>query len=937
MVEESTSPGPLFAAPTIPPLQDFSYQRAQALKCTWTGRWSWGNTPRDVNPAERQGGLAQFTDDLLRVHWINVKDGPVCIPATFRNGEGRSKAAIESIWLLGFDIDRGQEGDVQRTLEVIPTCAVLHSTFSDGEEKDGRRVARFRIFVPLRRTVSIEEHRVLWRWMCDRITTVCGDAIDSAAKDPGRLFYTIRTNRQEPWLQVQPGEPLDPDALPDGSNVSERVEERKRKKPNDNGPPEDACIQAGMGHFALHLLRRAARTVAAADVGERNAILNCQAYSVGQFVGAGLLERERANLALVEAGLITGLPIEEVENVVRRAMEAGEQNPRHTGHARPQIAFIQGSDLSDRAWAVVQHLRTLNDPPYLFLRERELVRLVHYKGEAYIDVLTTSSLRTLAMELARFAEERVDKEGKKSFRGCDLPLTVAEYIANLDGLPFPNLDAVVTSPIFTPTGKLLSEDGYDPELGVYVSLGGATIREVPSSPTSEDVEWAKDLLINHLLQGFPLVGSASLAHALAIGFLPFVRFMINGPTPLHLISAPTAGTGKSLLAEAMAIISTGRSPEVLAECSGEDEFRKHATAKLNRNAAAFILLDNASKKFAGAVLASIITATVWSDRRLGQTSIITVRNLATWVATANQPKSSGELARRIVWVQLDGQLERPWDRDAKEFKHHPLIPWVQENRAELQRAFLILVQNWIASGMPKASCPPKGSFEAYSNVLSPILECAGISGFLENQGDFYEQANDEAAEWGEFVQAWWSSFRDNSVGSHQLVELAMNLGLLVQVIRDGTANSQSMRMAKAVKARLDRVIGGYKLGRGDYDGHRKAHKYRLVPPGPSVVDHDDPPPEPPQPEDELYERLSREARAFAGNITCEPGLRDGGHNAVNTNRAGIDRHTDPHTPATTPEIGSVTPIQGLAGVPGQTPIIPQIYMYPVINHWDDER
>jgi len=56
-------------------------------------------------------------------------------------------------------------------------------------------------------------------------------------------------------------------------------------------------------------------------------------------------------------------------------------------------------------------------------------------------------------------------------------------------------------------------------------------------------------LLDELLIDFPFADEASRANALALLLLPYVRPLIVGPTPLHLITAPTQGTGKDLLAQ----------------------------------------------------------------------------------------------------------------------------------------------------------------------------------------------------------------------------------------------------------------------------------------------------------------------------------------------------------------------------------------------------
>ncbi len=70
---------------------------------------------------------------------------------------------------------------------------------------------------------------------------------------------------------------------------------------------------------------------------------------------------------------------------------------------------------------------------------------------------------------------------------------------------------------------------------------------------------------------------------MAILLLGFLRGMIDGPTPLHLIEKPTPGTGATLMVDAMARILTGAGASVMTEGRDDEEWRKRVTAKLRQS------------------------------------------------------------------------------------------------------------------------------------------------------------------------------------------------------------------------------------------------------------------------------------------------------------------------------------------------------------------
>jgi hypothetical protein len=119
-----------------------------------------------------------------------------------------------------------------------------------------------------------------------------------------------------------------------------------------------------------------------------------------------------------------------------------------------------------------------------------------------------------------------------------------------------------------------------------------------------------------MLGEFPFTGEAERAHALALLLLPFVRPMIAGPTPLHLIEKPAPGTGATLMVDAMSLVTTGVGASVMVEGRDENEWRKRLTAKL-RTIPTMLLIDNLCRRLDSSSVAAALTAPYWEDRILG--------------------------------------------------------------------------------------------------------------------------------------------------------------------------------------------------------------------------------------------------------------------------------------------------------------------------------
>src|SRR5262249_7538120 len=151
--------------------------------------------------------------------------------------------------------------------------------------------------------------------------------------------------------------------------------------------------------------------------------------------------------------------------------------------------------------------------------------------------------------------------------------------------PLPVLHGITTAPVFTADGALHTEPGYHPGSKLfYAATPGLVIPPVEANPSQEARERAKALILEDLLGEVCFVGGRDLsgkmldcperAHAVALLLHRFVRPMIDGRTPLHLIEKPAPGTGAGLLADVLAYPALGHWPAKMAEGGNEDEWRK---------------------------------------------------------------------------------------------------------------------------------------------------------------------------------------------------------------------------------------------------------------------------------------------------------------------------------------------------------------------------
>ncbi|MDP9357295.1 MAG: bifunctional DNA primase/polymerase [Chloroflexota bacterium] len=517
------------------------------------------------------------------------------------------------------------------------------------------------------------------------------------------------------------------------------------------------------------------------------------------------------------------------------AQEAPNPNADDTGGPppprRPEIdAGDQDLDrVTDAAWKA---LVVGNNPPYMFRFGGASVRLDRDDLGARVPrPLTEDRVRhELANKSTWF---KVGAKGQVS--PAYPPTAVVRNVLARAEHPLPTLLRVVEVPILAPDGTLQTTPGYHPESRTYYEpAAGFTLPPVPTHPTEEEITKARDLILDDLIGEFPFTSEAERANAVALFLDPYVRDLIDGPTPLRLIEAPTPGSGKSLLADVLTRPAIGRQVGMMPGANDDDEWRKKITSQLRESPAA-ILIDNVSGNLDSASLSIALTATFWKDRLLGgnETTQLPVR--CVWLATANNPTMSTEIARRTVRIRLDPRVDRPWQRT--EFRHRDLRGWADEHRAELVRAALVLCRAWIAAGQPLGATV-LGSYERWSAVLGGILGTTGIRGFLENLETFYEEADIEGAIWRQFINLWAAEFGEQEVETSQLFELANS----VEGFDFGFGNERSQRTSfgKQLARQHDRVIGEYRIARTGGSGKTKSHKskkWRLL----GGSSHDGPP------------------------------------------------------------------------------------------------
>lgn len=368
--------------------------------------------------------------------------------------------------------------------------------------------------------------------------------------------------------------------------------------------------------------------------------------------------------------------------------------------------------------------------------------------DVFIADIGESRLRDLLSSSIRYGEEVIEK-GESHFRERHMPKWLLEGVLARGEFPnIPEMVGIADTPILSANGSIVSQRGMN-EDGVFYHPG-ADFPQVPEAPTLEDAKTAVALLLE-VVADFEFASPVGKSAWVAAALTPLARAAFSGPVPLMAIDAPTRGTGKSLLADTISLIATGRPAARISWGRDDEANRKLITAILLRGNR-IAVLDNVNR-LGGPALDAALTAETWADRVLGvskMTAEIPARTM--FVATGNNLTFSGDTARRVLPIRLETLVDRPEERSG--FTHPDLLGHVRQNRPALVVAALTILRAYIHAGSPIASLAPWGSFEGWSQLVRGAIVWLGMADPCEAHRTVVEQSDEQLLELQAIIEAW---------------------------------------------------------------------------------------------------------------------------------------------------------------------------------------
>lgn len=384
-----------------------------------------------------------------------------------------------------------------------------------------------------------------------------------------------------------------------------------------------------------------------------------------------------------------------------------------------------------------------------------------------------ATLRGWLHDSAEWIREGCGQKGDEIRKSAPPDDAVAYLHDNPRGLRV--LYGVTECPIMRRDGSILATPGFDDATGLYAAFSAddarAMLTELPSEPTHEDAQRARDVLFD-LVRDFPFRSPEHRAAWLA-GCLTMVTMQaFDGTAPLFMVNANSPGSGKSLLQELPFIITTGARPAMVSWSENPEEFRKAVTTEALAGSVS-VPIDNITGEFRSAVLDKLLTSGQHRDRVLGGNSQFHGEFRAVWWANANNPDPSPDLAgRRTLPIELISKTDRPDERE--EFSANgtegetgadALRALARRDRWRYLAALLTIARAWQLAQLrgETMKLPPWGSFESWSRVVrGAVVYACGIDP-SKTREEFRTVANNDHNTLVMMVKAWHAAQQEKAI------------------------------------------------------------------------------------------------------------------------------------------------------------------------------
>jgi len=478
----------------------------------------------------------------------------------------------------------------------------------------------------------------------------------------------------------------------------------------------------------------------------------------------------------------------------------------NTTNCAEQILSSNDLGVFQRGGQLVRIITEVSKPKKNKLLDKDGKEIIKRSADALliaeVDPIYLTELLGKHANFIRFDERKGDWVLK------DCPDRIAKTLIARREWNVPVLSGIIQAPTLRSDGSILDQPGYDGITGLFFNAGNTKFFQIPSYPTKDEASKALKIILE-ILKGFPFENDESKSVAVSGILTSVIRKSIR-TAPLHGFTAPKMASGKSLLADVPALISTGKSNSVIPQAENEGEEKKRLLSVLAEGDS-IICYDNIERPFGSPALCSVLTQEEFKDRLLGLNRSLSVPTNATFLATGNNLTFVGDTSTRAILCRLDPQCERPEER----IFDVDLRQYIPHHRAELVKAALTILRAYHVEGRPKQHIPPFGRFEDWSNWVRSSLVWLGMTDPCLSRKEI-ENSDPVRQSLGNLLATWFGFIGDLSMRAKDIIKKSGESGneaLLDSLMEIAQKDNKicPIRLGTKLKSFDKRIENGFRL------------------------------------------------------------------------------------------------------------------------------
>lgn len=446
------------------------------------------------------------------------------------------------------------------------------------------------------------------------------------------------------------------------------------------------------------------------------------------------------------------------------------------------------------------------------------------KRQAGAILLRDVTVANLCDRLSRVAGwEKYDSRAQDYVR-ADVPRGVAESMLARAGewRSIPRLQGFVEAPTLRGDGTVFDVPGYDARSQLFF-VGSIPPGYTKPAETKKAAEESIEKFLE-LFRDIPTDSTCDRAAIVSAVLTALVRRVLPS-APLIGITAPMPGTGKSLVADAISIIATGRRAAVLGLGQDEAEGDKRLLGALLAGDPV-IAIDNVERPLFGDLLCQTLTQPTLRIRPLGSPALVSTPTNTLLIATANNLDVRGDLRRRVVLVRLDAKMERP---ETRKFDTD-LLETVTKRRGEFVSAALTIMRAYLNAGCPDTGATPYGSFEHWSKWCRASVMWLGFPDPLSASEALRDQDPDLVVQ-RQLFTAWERIFGNEPVTASDVIFNSVspeNSDLHAALDTVCAERVAARRLGSWLRRHRNRVVDKMRLEDSGLDTKSKVMMWRVV-------------------------------------------------------------------------------------------------------------